>query len=184
EMRQVIQDALAGKKAPPGTNDKEPPGFGPEVKDAKRETPECEAQEALPLSPTGHRLLATGHALPSMLFAVIPTLGVGGPIAILALLFPSVFGGVLVLFRQWAALLLVISLISVVYLVRMLAPGWFRGTWLGTDAGWWFLMTLITLAGLAWSSRRYWYWAADPAVFPSAGRAELLVLWVLTASCT
>src|SRR6185369_17286727 len=38
-----------------------------------------------------------------LLFGVIPTLGVGAPLAILALLFPTVFGGVFVLFRQWLA---------------------------------------------------------------------------------
>src|SRR5206468_11723030 len=31
ELKQVVTDALAGKKAPPEPNEKEPPGFGPEV---------------------------------------------------------------------------------------------------------------------------------------------------------
>lgn len=163
EMRQAVADGLSGKRQPPEVNEKEPPGFGPEVTPAR----------------TGR-----GPATARPLFAVIPTLGVGGPLAILALLFPTVFGGVLLLFRQWLAFFTVLS----VNLTLLFLHGWFAadfyGAWWTTPGGLWTALTLVTVAGVLWAWWRHGRALATgvgPA--PAPVRTELIVLWVLTAAC-
>lgn len=167
EFRQTILDGLSGKKEPPAPDLKEKPGYGPEV---PAKNSEAKPDGASPRTA-------------STLWAVIPTLGVGGPLAILALLFPSVFGGVLVLFRQWASFFTVVSLISLAFVVRLCFPEWLRGTWLASDGGWWFLLTVLTFGGAVWSWRRYIHWAADPALYPATKRTEVFMLWALLLSC-
>ena len=72
------------------------------------------------------------------LFGVIPTIGIGAPLAILALLFPTVFGGVFVLFRQWMAFITLISLNSTLLILQWYLteyhPDLLRGTWWGDGA--------------------------------------------------
>jgi outer membrane protein assembly factor BamB len=120
---------------------------------------------------------------PGSLFAVIPTIGLGAPLAILALLFPTVFGGVFVLFRQWMAFITLISLNSTVVLLHWwFAPTLLRGTWWSTDAALWFMMTLFTFVCMIWSWRRQLN--ALAAGDPDAPRkTELAVLGFMTASC-
>ncbi len=77
DLKQIVVDSLAGKKKPPEPDTKEKPGFGPEVEAEKK-------------SQSGERPAVGGP-----LFAVIPTVLVGGPLAILAMLFPAVFGGLI-----------------------------------------------------------------------------------------
>src|SRR5262245_25249898 len=84
DLKQIIVDALAGKKAPPKLDSKEKPGFGPEVEAEKK---------------SGSRAPIAGGPL----FAVIPTVLVGGPLAILAMLFPAVFGSLMLVLRRWTA---------------------------------------------------------------------------------
>src|SRR5262249_7076443 len=72
EMRQTITDALAGKKDPPEVDMKEKPGIGPELKKEEK-------KGSLPVQG-------------APMFAVIPTVAIGGPLAILSMLFPSLFG--------------------------------------------------------------------------------------------
>src|SRR5262249_52442166 len=77
ELKQVVTDGLSGKKAPPPADEKEPPGLGPEVKpdDKPKDPPAAKGGPA------------------SLPFAVVPTFVLIGPLAILAALFPTVFGG-------------------------------------------------------------------------------------------
>src|SRR5206468_304963 len=99
----AVRDGL-DKKAPfPPVNEKDEPGYGPEVTKSSR-------------LPAMLRPFADTMPPGPGLFAVIPTLGIGGPIAILALLFPTVFGGVLILFRQWAAFIMMFSANSMLFL--------------------------------------------------------------------
>lgn len=169
ELIQIVKDGLSGKKAPPDLDEKAPPGFGPELpkKQSRRD----------PLE----RGLNHGGAL----FAVIPTIGILGPVAILAILFPTVFGGVLILFRQWTAFITAFSLNSTLYLLYWWKGGvWLRGTWWNTSPGIWFVMSLITLLCLLWAWRRQLLnlmQGADALETPS--RTEFLVLSVLTLTC-
>src|SRR5207248_6711588 len=102
------------------------------------------------------------------LFAVIPTLGIGAPLAILALLFPSLFGGVLVLFRQWAAYFTVISVNSLLYCLHLWFAGDFLGAWWTPPGVLWFVMTVVTLLGAAWAWRRHFRMATGEQVIPEA----------------
>src|SRR5262249_11845869 len=144
EMRQLVIDYLAGKRKAPELDEKEAPGFGPEF---KAEPPATKSARIRPFT----------HFQTGPLFAVIPTLGIGGPLASLALLFPTVFGGVLVLFRQWLAFITVLSVNSTLYLLYLWQGFHLRGTWLGSEAGLWFAMTLIALAGTIWAWSRQVY---------------------------
>src|SRR5262245_36075143 len=158
ELRQVIRDGLDNKKMPPDPDPKEQPGLGPEV-----EKKESEGR--------GQRRL----------FAVIPTFVLVGPLALLAALFPAVFGGLMLVFKRWAVLLAVASLDSTIYLLY----SWFRGSlkdsWWSTPLGLWTVLTLVALAGAVWSWRRYR--AASPeerAVARVPRQGEKVILWVLS----
>jgi outer membrane protein assembly factor BamB len=122
------------------------------------------------------------------LFGVIPTLGVGAPLLVLAALFPAVFGGVLVLFRQWVAFLTVFSVNSMLLLLHWLLnsywPGLFRDSWLGTEAGLWFVMTLVALIGVIWAWQRQVVRQSQAEfALDAPRRTELNVLWTLAAVC-
>ncbi len=179
ELQQIVKDTLAGKIKPPEANPKEAPGVGPEIpekKDARSGDLGGERKAALHgLKPA----LRTGSGL----FAVIPTLGIGGPLAILALLFPSLFGGVLVLFRQWASFLTVISLISLAYLFYLLFGAEFPESWWTTPGGMTLLMISLTFFGAVWSWRRSWRALANGQPIITPQRTENVVLVVLSLAC-
>jgi outer membrane protein assembly factor BamB len=169
QLIDVVKDALSGKKQPPEIDKNEPPGFGPEATQKQ--------SRATTLSPT----FTSGGTL----FAVIPTLGIAGPIAILAILFPTVFGGVLILFRQWTAFITAFSLNSTLYLLYWWKGGvWLRSTWWNTEPGIWFVMSLLTAICLLWAWRRQLANLAEGAdALETPVRTEFLVLSVLTLTC-
>ncbi len=166
ELRTLVVDGLAGKRKPPEPDEKEPPGLGPEVqkdeggrmKDEKPEGP-----SSFILHPS------------SFVFAVIPTV-LAGPLALLALLFPAVFGGLMLTMRRWLAALSVVSLNSTLFL----AHGWFRGAlgpaWWAGPLGLWAVMTLSAFVGLLWAWRRHRAAPADA----QPGRLERWVFGGLT----
>ncbi|MCI0460878.1 MAG: PQQ-binding-like beta-propeller repeat protein [Gemmataceae bacterium] len=173
EMRRVVIDGLSGKKKPPEVNEKEPPGFGPEVKPEKSSRLRLRVPFAKPQAAGGRPL-----------FAVIPTLGVGGPLAILALLFPGLFGGVLLLFRRWAAFFIVVSVNSLIICLHLWLAGYFIESWWGTQTALWFIMTVVTLLGTLWA-----HWRNVRSVTVDQGlpdvpeRTEQAVLWLLSGTC-
>ncbi len=115
---------------------------------------------------------------------MIPTIGIGGPLAILAILFPTVFGGVLVLFRQWLAFITVLSINSTLFLLYLWLGVYLRGTWWGTEAGLWFAMTVVALLGTLWAwSRQVYNLSLGSGAIETPRRTETLVLWTLTALC-
>src|SRR5262249_21823045 len=107
ELRQVVVDGLAGKRKPPPVNPKEKPGRGRGVE--PRKTEGGGARNVLPARSASEGGVAPSLALragkvgSAPVFAVIPTVFVGGPLAVLAMLFPAVFGGLLLFFRRWVA---------------------------------------------------------------------------------
>jgi outer membrane protein assembly factor BamB len=165
ELIATVRDGLAGKKEPPPPDDKEPPGLGPELK--PEEKPAKKGQAASGAGP---------------LFAVIPTFVIIGPLALLATIFPAVFGGLALLMRRWLVLLSVASLDSTLYL----AHAWFRGSlkdsWWGTPPALWCTLTVVALLGAFWSWRRHRITAqTDPG---SAGQtprwSEQVILWLVS----
>jgi outer membrane protein assembly factor BamB len=184
DLKQILVDSLAGKKKPPEPDTKEKPGFGPEIEKEKKSesrTPSAEGP----------------------LFAVIPTVLVGGPLAILAMLFPAVFGGLILVLRRWMAALSVLSLNSTLYLAYTWCGRWLAGSWWGTPLALWLVMTVMTLVGMLWAWRRhisairYPLSAIRPneqqtadseqrtadSGSPGPGRVELITLGVLSVVC-
>jgi outer membrane protein assembly factor BamB len=159
DLRQLIVDTLAGKKTPPAPDLKVEPGFGPEVPPADARKPGGPGQV---------------RAADGPLFAVIPTVLVAGPLAILALLFPTVFGGLALFFRRWLVVLSVVSLNSTLFVLHGWLAPWFGDAWYGTPLALWTALTLLTLAGLLWSWRRQ---PTATAADVPRGR-EYAALWV------
>src|SRR5262249_23280383 len=141
ELKRILMDVLAGKKEPPSLNPKEKPGLGPEVTpqptpkneegkpQARRSKMEdgrwriedrgsCAFSILHPPSSSFQSPSSILHSPPSWttgpLFAVIPTVFVGGPLAVLAMLFPTVFGG----WKRWLALISVACTVSTLYFVQ------------------------------------------------------------------
>jgi outer membrane protein assembly factor BamB len=180
ELRKLLKDHAAGKAKLPPLDEKEKPGLGPEYEAKKKAANPAGSLR----SPAGLGLfLAASPGGSGPLIGVIPTLGVGAPLAILALLFPTVFGGVFVLFRQWLAFITVISLNStLVLLSAWLGTTSYRNEWWTTDAILWIVMTGITFACLLWAWRRHLdALAAGAAEAPR--KTELLILLFMSATC-
>ena len=149
ELKQIIVDGLAGKKEPPAPNEKEPPGFGPELK-------KDNAPKKSGLRPGGSRRFAEAS---TPTFAVIPTVAIGGPLAILSMLFPTLFGKPKEVFARYTALLTVASINSLLYLgyflVQTYWPNAIAGTWWGSEMALWICMAVVTLLGTVWAFRRH-----------------------------
>src|SRR5205823_4119382 len=140
------------------------------------------------VSPPPPETAGGGHAPPlahgGPPLAVIPTLGIGGPLAILALLFPSLFGGVLVLFRRWLAFFTVLSTICTLYLIHAWLRGYYWGDWWTKPIALWTTCLAITALGALWSWQRHLTaMATAPDTLEPPRRTELIVLSVLTFSC-
>jgi outer membrane protein assembly factor BamB len=170
ELEAILKDHFQKKAPLPKFDDKEKPGYGPELpaKQSRlhdlRDRIESDRIEFRP--------------------AVIPMIAVGGPIAILAILFPTVFGGVLVLFRQWTAFIAVLSINGMILLVQWLMGSAAQGTWLDDNRAIWIAMTLVTLVCTVWAWRRQLEnLASGIDALETPGRTELLVLTILTVVC-
>ena len=135
ELRQVIVEALAGKKPAPDVDLKVEPGLGPEVK------------------PKNDKSGARDGRGP--LFAVIPTVGIGAPLAVLAMLFPTVFGGLIILFRRWLGMLTVVGTDSTLFVLYAWQRPNIGGYWWGTAGALWTAITAVTLLGAVWVWRRH-----------------------------
>jgi len=161
ELQKVILAFYNDKKEPPAFDKKaaEAGGFGPEVKKEEKQEEK-----------KGGAALHTGPV-----FAVIPTVAIGGPLAILAMLFPSLFGSPREIMRRWLAMLSVASVLSLVVLVQATFPEWLGISWVVV----WLWMTLVTLLGVLWACRRYrtlaQYETLD-ALLPKRGEAIIFYL--------
>ncbi len=184
DLRKLLKDHAAGNAKLPPIDDKVKPGLGPEYKE-KGESKKAKVDPPrnsfflLPFS------FCLGKASLGESFAVIPTLGIGAPLAILALLFPTVFGGVFVLFRQWLAFITLISINSTLMIAQWalleLAPGLLRGSWWGTGEALWFAMMLCTFLCACWSWRRQLNALSEGAV-EAPRKTELMILSFMSAS--
>jgi outer membrane protein assembly factor BamB len=154
ELRKIIVNGLENKKDPPEPNPKEEPGFGPEV-DSKKDKKEDGKTENRSVSASLRLCASPPESVSPPSFAVIPTVFIMGPLALLAALFPAVFGGLALFMKRWMALLSVACTNSTLVFLHMLLGGYARGAWWGSTTTLWVAMTLVTLAGAIWSARRY-----------------------------
>jgi outer membrane protein assembly factor BamB len=178
ELRQIILDGLSGKKRPPEPNEKEKPGLGPEIRAEEKTRQKTDATKR---HRRGWPLFAISN--PQFPLGVIPTLGIGGPLAVLAMLFPGLFGGALLVLRNWASLLVVAGLNSTLLLVSLWFPGLLRDTWLATGQGLWYTMLLITLAGTLWAWRaHHWQLGAGQSALTGPTRTERVILWIASTA--
>jgi outer membrane protein assembly factor BamB len=189
ELRELVKDCLAKKKKAPEIDEKEPPGFGPASSTPQtRRVSEGAGRSLADASGWYWKSKASRssgtHCAAGPLFGVIPTLGLGAPLAILAILFPAVFGGVLVLFRQWLAFITVFGVNSTLLLLYLWLGGALRGSWWGTEPGLWLAMTLVAFFGTAWAWRRQVHnLSLGAGAVEPPRRTETIVLLTLTALC-
>src|SRR5262245_11992815 len=101
------------------------------------------------------------------MLAIIPSLVLFPPLALLGLLLPAIFGGWLSTLRRWRVLLLVATLDSTLYLVHFALREENKESWWARPATLWITLTLIALAGAIWAWRRWQAAsAADPIFHP------------------
>lgn len=167
DLRQTIIDGLKGTKPPPEPDEKEKPGLGPELP-AKKDSGRSSAVP--PAAGAGR----------GPLFAVIPTVIITGPLAILALLFPALFGGVLLVLRRWLVLLTVASTNSTLYMTRAWFARKIDQTWWGSALALWIVMSLVTLAGAVWALLRHRAAVKSGQVTVLPRGSEQLALWLLS----
>jgi outer membrane protein assembly factor BamB len=90
------------------------------------------------------------------LFAVIPTVVILGPVALVTLLMSALFGRVHPGLRRWSVLFAVGACDAILYLGHFALREPWRDSWLGSQSALWMMLTATTLAGvlLAWRSWR------------------------------
>src|SRR5262245_22826195 len=177
ELKQVVVDALAGKKDPPPVNAKEKPGLGPEVEPKKKERG-ARSGEREPEEGGGDErsALHTPRFTSGPLFAVIPTVFVGGPLAVLAMLFPTVFGG----WKRWLALISVACTVSSLYFVQWWFSGSLPGTWWGGPVALWVGPTGTTGIAAFWAWTRFVNRLQNGFAATAPSKIEPILLLVLS----
>ncbi len=169
EIRQAVIDGLSGKKAPPPWDEKEKPGVGPEVK------PEEKKEEEALLRRDSERTAPRPIITIGPTFAVIPSVIIGGPLAILAMIFPTWFGG----WRRWFALISGLSTASTIIFVYWLWGHHFATSVWGGNLAQWLMITVIIVLSAAWAWQRHIQRLRTGEAPPAPTRAELIVLGVL-----
>jgi outer membrane protein assembly factor BamB len=89
-----------------------------------------------------------------IVIAIIPTFVLVGPLALLATLFPALFGGLAFFLRRWLVMLSIASLESTLYVVHAWFGGYLSGSWWGSAQGLWVLLAAVALGGVFWSWKR------------------------------
>jgi outer membrane protein assembly factor BamB len=153
EMVAAAKGALAGKTKPPEPDAKVKPGLGPE----------------------GNKSGMARVAAPAR--AVIPTVLVGGPLAMLAMLFPAAFGG----WKRWLALLSAAGTNCTLLSLQWWFADSLVGSWWGTPQALWAGLGAVSVAGVAWAWSRHARSVRLGEAPLLAGRAEFLVLLLASA---
>ncbi len=112
------------------------------------------------------------------MLGIIPTVLIGGPLAVLSMLFPAVFAGLIVSFRRWLAALAVLSVNSSLYLAHGWLTAAFGRSWWSSRVLLWTVLGAVALLGASWSWRRQRA-ATDEAALSGPSRGEWIMLWTL-----
>ncbi len=170
ELRDTVADALAGKRKPPAADAKEKPGLGPEV--SLRRAWGVSPMSAL-IRREDHGAYAPRSPVP-IEFGVIIAPWLVGPFALLAMIFPALFGGLVAGLRRWMTWLTVISLNSTLLVVRdFYLVRAYPETWLASENFIWLAMAVITFAGAWWAWHRCGHFGASHR--PGRGEAIFLL---------
>ena len=160
EMQKVLADVIAGKAEPPKVDAKEKPGLGPEVDEKPKDNKPAANRRSAGVPPAfgmragRPRSVHLAGFSEGPLFAVIPSVALGGILSLLAMIFPTVFGGLTGQVKRWLALISVASLNTTLLWVFDLFADRLQGTWWGTSLAEWLIMIGLTLVGVMWSWRR------------------------------
>ncbi len=148
ELKQIVTDAIAKKKAPPALDENEPPGFGPPIKK------KCALDSAPRTLAYGGKTQAKRTQAVQFPLAVIqlPMLGL---IAALAALFPTVFGGLALFMKRWVAVLSTSGMVSLFVALPEFFKGWTARQWVYSPVGFWLTCAGMFTVGTFWSLRRY-----------------------------
>jgi outer membrane protein assembly factor BamB len=177
EMQKVVADFLndKDKKTLPDTDPKEKPGLGPEIEPEKKETKPEEEKVSESRSNIDRRSFR-GTVTTGPVFGVIPAVLIGGPLAMLAMLFPSVFGG----WKRWLTLLSVACTNSTLYTLQFWFAADLSGTVWGRASTLWIMMALVTLAGTVLAFVRHGVRVMDGEAPYTPSKIELLVLGIVS----
>ena len=176
ELAQVLRDGLAGTRAPPEPDPQEPPDLGPEVQHDTGGGPRGSAKDV-----DGSTVGRGGRIGSGPILAVIPTFVVLGPVALLAALFPAVFGGLALSLRRWMLPLSVASVNSAVYLAHAWFAPRYPGSWWAGPFALWMTLCLLTLPAATWLCRPRRALVQSPVqtAAPVPGRRDQVVLSIL-----
>ena len=97
-------------------------------------------------------------------FGVIPMLVVG-PLALLAMLFPAVFGGLMLVLKRWTTALGVLSINSLLLFLQSWFGAYLITSWWGTPAALWLAISLVTVGGTLWAWRKHAARLATPGAY-------------------
>ncbi len=176
DLQKAIADYLSDKKKLPEVDAKEKPGLGPEFEAEKKETkPEDltrNESRSIVDRPPFRGTVTTGPV-----FGVIPAVLIGGPLALLAMLFPTVFGG----WKRWLTLLSVACTNSTLYSLQYWFSNELSGTVWGRSSTLWVAMALVTLAGTVWAFQRHCTRALEGEAPFQPNGVELIVLSLVSA---
>jgi outer membrane protein assembly factor BamB len=104
-----------------------------------------------------------------------------GPLALLAALFPAVFGGMAFFMRRWMALLSIACLQSTLYWLHHWFQNRIQDYWWGTSAALWIILAVLSVIGFWWSWKRHGSAATGPkAETMQLKRGDVVVLRVLS----
>jgi outer membrane protein assembly factor BamB len=87
------------------------------------------------------------------LYAIIPSVVILGPVALLAALFAALLGRVHTGLRRWSIVFAVAATDALLYLGHFVFREDWRGSWLGSPSALWMVLTSATLAGAVWAWR-------------------------------
>jgi outer membrane protein assembly factor BamB len=175
ELQKAVSNYLNDKKPLPDTDPKEKPGLGPEVEQEKKDAKPDDEKPGVSRATSGRPSFG-GTVARGPVFGVIPAVVIGGPLAMLAMLFPSVFGG----WKRWLTLLSVACTNSTLYSLQYFFSNELSGTVWGRSSTLWIAMSLVTLAGTVWAFQRHCVLVMEGEAPFSPSRVELAVLGIVS----
>lgn len=154
EMIQTVKDSLADRKKAPKPDDTVEKGIGPKVQ-TKTSFDEDEGPR----------------------FGLVMPVLFGGPLLMLAMLFPTAFGG----WRRFFVLISTVGTNCTLFSLHWYFGEYLAGKWWGNPVVLWAVMGVFNVLGIVWAWRRHLALAQAGEAPGRPGAIEVLVLCVLSA---